>query len=245
MDYKIAGFELKDADVEKGVIAGYASVFGNVDDGLDIIEPGAFTKTLAERGHRVKACYGHDLLKIVGVPLEIREDAKGLYTVTQLTLAGFWGKEVHALASTVTPAGVRALNELSIGYAPVLVTIDPDNGIRRLQELKLYEYSYVPLAMNDEATVESVKGFLDSILSPEDAARFLATITKAGKVLSGKNRSLITEARDALAAVLDASEPDAAKHGAPLAAASGMDDGARAAHLRSLEYLRIRSRVGV
>jgi phage head maturation protease len=37
-----------------GVVEGYAAVFGNVDDGNDLIDPGAFTKTITENGGRIK-----------------------------------------------------------------------------------------------------------------------------------------------------------------------------------------------
>ena len=35
-------------DEEQGIVSGYASVFGNVDDGGDVVEPGAFAETIAE-----------------------------------------------------------------------------------------------------------------------------------------------------------------------------------------------------
>jgi phage head maturation protease len=39
-----------DSDTKQGVVSGYFAVFGNRDLDGDIIEPGAFTKTVMERG---------------------------------------------------------------------------------------------------------------------------------------------------------------------------------------------------
>ena len=41
-EYKTVQFELEKYDEEQGIVSGYASVFGNVDDGGDVVEPGAF-----------------------------------------------------------------------------------------------------------------------------------------------------------------------------------------------------------
>lgn len=251
LEYKTAQFELKDADPKQGIISGYAGVFGNVDDGLDVIEHGAFTKTLQERGPRIKACYGHDLLKLVGVPMEIREDDNGLYTVTKLALQSFWGKEVHALSTTVNNEGIAALNEMSIGYMPVQAAYDPDNGLRRLRELKLYEYSFVPIGMNDRANVLDAKSLLRALATKgtehEGQAELIASLAeafrefKAGKVLSGKNRELISTARDTLAALLAATEPDAAKAAHH---SNGLDEIARAETLRAMQLRRLALNMG-
>jgi hypothetical protein len=41
------------------VVEGYAAVFGNVDDRNDLINPGAFTKTITENGGRIKMGWQH------------------------------------------------------------------------------------------------------------------------------------------------------------------------------------------
>ena len=46
---KLCSFELK-AVGESGAFEGYAAVYGNVDQGGDMIQPGAFGKTIADRG---------------------------------------------------------------------------------------------------------------------------------------------------------------------------------------------------
>ena len=65
---------------EEGIFSGYAAVFENIDSGGDVIEPGAFTKTLAEGWGRVKILALHnDCWLPIGRPLELKEDANGLF----------------------------------------------------------------------------------------------------------------------------------------------------------------------
>jgi HK97 family phage prohead protease len=143
LSYKTTAFELKDVDEKAGIITGYAAHYNNVDDGGDVIEPGAGAKTIAERKNRISALYGHSFEKVVGHPTELREDDNGLYTVTKLAIArngvpgGIWANEVYALAMNGT------LKEMSIGYVAMggATVFDPDTGVRRIGEYKLYEYS--------------------------------------------------------------------------------------------------------
>ncbi len=69
--------------VEDGrMIEGYASVFGAVDQGGDVVEPGAYQASLdrlASSGRRVKMLWQHDPTQPIGVWDEVREDGRGLY----------------------------------------------------------------------------------------------------------------------------------------------------------------------
>src|SRR5438128_8865665 len=69
------GFTLS-ANQAQGIVEHVVAVMGNVDDGDDIIHPGAFTKTLAERASRVRVLDQHrsdSILRILGKPVEMRE----------------------------------------------------------------------------------------------------------------------------------------------------------------------------
>ena len=60
MERKAVPFAIKQPDLlAQGVIDGYAAVFGNVDDGNDLTDPGAFTKTITENGGRIKMGWQH------------------------------------------------------------------------------------------------------------------------------------------------------------------------------------------
>ena len=133
-----------------GFFSGYASVFGNVDDGDDVVEPGAFAKTLAGDIGRVKILSGHDEGALpIGRPVELREDGRGLYIRGRISGTAL-GRDIMTLLRD----GV--LSELSIGFDPVRWDHDAQ-GVRHLREVRLWEVSIVTWGMNPRATVTARK----------------------------------------------------------------------------------------
>ena len=62
-----------------GLVEGYASLFGEVDQARDMVMPGAFAQTLRTRGlRRIPMLFQHDPAEPVGIWLELREDFRGL-----------------------------------------------------------------------------------------------------------------------------------------------------------------------
>jgi len=59
MEIKNFSFETKEL-TEEGQFEGYAAVFGNRDSWDDIIEPGAFAKTIKERASKIRVLWQHD-----------------------------------------------------------------------------------------------------------------------------------------------------------------------------------------
>ncbi len=177
MEYKAAPAEFKpDAKID-GQYEGYFSIFGNIDDGLDIIERGAFTKTLQERQRRIKVFMGHDWSKLIGPPPDVlEEDSRGLYAKGRLTLGSFWGNETWQLMKD------GAMTEGSIGFETIPDKVEwRDNGIRMIKEVKLYEISPVPLGMNPLTDVQAIKSLRgrDSAAYIEALQQFLQEL-KAG-----------------------------------------------------------------
>jgi hypothetical protein len=149
-EYKKMQFKVESYSEEEGVFSGYGSVFGNVDSGGDVVEPGAFTKTLAKGWERVKILALHnDCCLPIGRPIDIHEDEKGLFLSAKISDTTM-GRDIKTLLKD----GV--LNELSIGYDPVIFDYD-ENGIRHLREVELWEVSPVIWAMNQEATITDYK----------------------------------------------------------------------------------------
>ena len=101
-------------EVSNGVeIAGYASLFGAEDQGGDVVEAGAYwrsLKSLERQGRRVKMLWQHDPAQPIGVWDEVREDARGLYVKGRLLESVEKAREAAALIE----AG--AIDGLSIGY---------------------------------------------------------------------------------------------------------------------------------
>ncbi len=148
----ITTLELKSLDAEWR-FAGYASVFNVVDQQQDIILPGAFAKTLRERGGNVKLLWQHQFGEPVGIINKLFEDARGLYVEGRLLLTLQKAREAFELMKADVVRG------LSIGYTPVKFTHDPDRGVRRIAEVDLWEISIVTFPANRDAGVTVVKQY--------------------------------------------------------------------------------------
>lgn len=161
MEQKGFKFDVKSID-EQGIFEGYAAVFNNVDLGGDVIEPGAFKKTLQENP-RMPILWQHDPREPIGVTLEAYEDGKGLRVKGQLNLETTRGREAYALLKQ------GALKGLSIGYDAVKEVWEGTKRI--LKEIRLWEWSLVTFPMNPLAQVAEVKAvvpFQDLPLASED-----------------------------------------------------------------------------
>ena len=151
--YKAAPMgELLDADEKAGIIKGYGSYFGNKDSDNDIITKGAYKKTIAENGERVKYLYQHDMNQPIGKMTELYEDDKGLVFVAEIAKTQL-GKDVIELMKS----GI--ITENSVGILPIQKQNKGD--YREINEVKLFEISAVTLAANDQAKILDVKGNVD------------------------------------------------------------------------------------
>jgi HK97 family phage prohead protease len=71
-------------DGASGGFAGYAATFNRVDSYGTAFAPGAFEKTLKERGDKVPVLYNHDKNANVGVPELLEVDKTGLRVEARL-----------------------------------------------------------------------------------------------------------------------------------------------------------------
>ena len=155
MEYKAfeTDFQIKDEGSDDMTFEGYASTFGNVDEGNDVIVEGAFKRTIKNRfkrgkGTLIKVLRGH--WNIIGIPIHMEEDSTGLLTVSKIASTDL-GKETMMLIKD----GV--LDRLSIGYKAIKPELDEETEIRTLKEIKLYEYSVVDFPMNEQAVITGTK----------------------------------------------------------------------------------------
>jgi uncharacterized protein len=133
---------------EDGRFAGYASVFGRLDEGGDMVMPGAFRKSLGLRGkHRVKMLFQHDPKEPVGIWDTIREDPFGLWVEGRLV------GEVPRADALRHLIAKRAVDGLSIGFRTIKATRDGPRDHRRLWEIDLWEISIVTFPMMDLARI--------------------------------------------------------------------------------------------
>ncbi|WP_306118136.1 MULTISPECIES: HK97 family phage prohead protease [unclassified Roseitalea] len=151
IEHKFAGTELETVS-ETGVFSGYASLFDTVDLGREAVVPGAFARSLAQKGAAgIRMLFQHNPDEPIGHWIEIAEDARGLKVRGRINTAVARGREVLALMR----AG--GLDGLSIGFRTVRGKTDPATGIRRIIEADLWEISIVTFPMLPQARISAVK----------------------------------------------------------------------------------------
>jgi uncharacterized protein len=168
---------------EYGLFEGYGSVFGNKDLGNDVIEKGAFAKSIKRRTNKgVKLLYQHKSDMPIGVFDEIREDDHGLVVKGRLALKTQAGAEAYELLK------MGALDGLSIGFRvnPSEVSYDKRNNKRIIKEVDLMEVSLVTFPMNPQATVRSVKGEQYSIREWEKGLRDAFNLSRSESKVAAK-----------------------------------------------------------
>lgn len=155
VEFKTFSFKV-DSLSGDGLMRGYASTFGNVDLGGDIVDKGAFKKSIKETGGNWPILADHNPTDHIGWNLRAEEDEKGLWTESQIDLNVQKGREKYSLAKKALELGVNM--GLSIGYMTIKAEPDRDNTtIRRLKELKMWEHSIVTFPMNTLAGITSLK----------------------------------------------------------------------------------------
>jgi HK97 family phage prohead protease len=179
IEYKGAQTEIKDVD-ESGVVVFYASVFGNKDYGNDVIEKGAYRKTIKENFKNIRHFKHHDSSLMPGVVQELSEDDNGLLVKSKLILSTQLGKETHEEYKAMMEA--KKSMDHSIGYNATKFKeeIDPETEdyTRFIKEVKLYEVSTLTAwGMNPLALTVDVKKYgsldMDELLKEERYFRAL------------------------------------------------------------------------
>jgi HK97 family phage prohead protease len=130
------------------VFEGIAACYGNTDLQGDVIEPGAFSKTLREKGE-VPILWQHDTSEPIGMG-KLSDSPAGLVIVGELALESPTAHKAYGLLKR------RIVSGLSIGFDQVKSKVV--DGVRRISELRLWEVSLVTFGANERALVTAVKG---------------------------------------------------------------------------------------
>lgn len=149
LDRKFCRFDDHTVTTGADGIAGYASLFGQPDQGGDLVQKGAYARALARfraEGRQIRMLWQHDPAQPIGVWDEVREDARGLWVKGRLLEGVARAREAQALI------GAGAIDGLSIGYRTIRATKN-DKGQRLLTELELWEVSLVTFPMLPGARV--------------------------------------------------------------------------------------------
>jgi HK97 family phage prohead protease len=154
--------EIKDMSTDKREVAIYLSKFGNIDSDDDMIQKGAFTKSIIERGpesasnRKIAFLRYHDWEHQIGKFLTLQEDDFGLFAVAK---CGMSTKGEDAWQDYQD--GI--ISEHSIGFQYVAdkikwvedMTVEK-GGYYLITEVKLYEGSAVLFGANDMTPVVEV-----------------------------------------------------------------------------------------
>lgn len=153
--------EFKDVDAKKGIVSGYFSAFNSKDSDGDIILPGAYKKTISERGPGgkglIKWLLDHNREKLLGKLTELKEDDYGLAYTGQV------GR--HTLAKDfLLMVEDGLINQHSVGFYPVKEKYDQDARVNYISEIKLLEGSSLQfLGANENTPTTSLKKLEDAL----------------------------------------------------------------------------------
>ena len=182
MRYKNTSLPVADVDEAKGIVTLYASAFGNIDSDGDVIEKGAFSKTIQERGPqsarpRIKHLFQHDRYNPIGTPLTMEQDDFGLLIQSKVSdiKNGDYLKlyrdgviTEHSIGFEIVKSDMMAGGEATRG-----------EDIQYIKEVKLWEYSSVTWGANENTPVVGMKSELKS----EFAGELLERLSKLNNVL--------------------------------------------------------------
>jgi HK97 family phage prohead protease len=148
---------------DAGEFEGYASTFGNIDQGGDKVEPGAFIESIVRAkndGRIIPMLWQHDMHEPIGVWKDIAEDSKGLFVKGQLILEGDMTAQ-----RAYGKLKARAIGGMSIGYSIPSGGAEVDDrnrGVTKLKKINLREISLVTAPMNISAKVTSIKSMMEN-----------------------------------------------------------------------------------
>jgi len=170
-----------DSDMKQGIVSGYFAVFGNKDLDGDIIEPGAFTKTIQERGpagkQLIKYLLDHDKTKVVAKMMNLYEDQKGLRYDAKIGSHNM-GQDFQKMVES------ELINQHSFGFRTIKEMYDQQSKANLIKEVMMYEGSAVQfLGANPETT------FID-LKSEADAFEYLTRLEKFVKTSDATDETL-------------------------------------------------------
>jgi HK97 family phage prohead protease len=190
LEYKAFRLKASDLDEKTGEFEGYVAAFGNVDHDGDIIERGAFAKTIADNGGVFPGLWQHDVWSPIGASHTMAEDDYGLKIGGRLAMGVQRAREAFELLA------MGALKGLSIGYLPVKIGPREPSDVRRLKEIRLFEWSTVTFPANELAVVTGMKA--------SDVLGMARSLSTNGDI----DRAKIESAIEALKALLDPEPSD-------------------------------------
>lgn len=141
--------DFRETDNGEWIFEGYIVTWDSIDDYNSTFKPGAFKKTIAERGDRIKVLWNHNTDEPIGKLIEIREDKKGVFVRAKLTEGVVRADDVYKNLKA------KVIDTLSFGFT--VLQSKMIEAIRHITEVKLYEISPVTFEANDTAIITNVR----------------------------------------------------------------------------------------
>jgi len=170
MERKTVKFQIKSTNEDTGVFEGTATIFSfEPDPDGDIIDHGAFNKTLKEGGKRVKILFdanpvsdnSPNVQELIGRSLEMAEEKKGLFIKGKLSLGVPRVEEASSLLRD------DAITEISIGFDAIKTLVI--GSTRHLKEIRLRDISLVPPTISSGAATREERDAGESSRAEEDS----------------------------------------------------------------------------
>lgn len=189
MEFKSLKFDGAMVNHDERTFEGYAAAYGNTDSDNDIIEQGAFAKSIKESfpAKSIKVLWQHDARQPIGIPLEMREDSRGLWVKSKISRTAKGDEALELMRDGV-------INRLSVGFSiPMGKSAIEPSGVRRITEGKLFECSLVTWPANDQAIITGVKTLkemrelADGHLSEKARNELLAELASITALLKGES----------------------------------------------------------
>jgi len=170
-------FQLRIKSIDDaGSFTGMASVYGNVDLGNDVVDAGAFSRTLSP-GKTFPVLWQHKTDEPIG-SCKVIDSRDGLQVSGTLLMSDPTAQKAYRFMREGIIKG------MSIGYDTVQSSYDGD--VRHLTELKLWEISIVTFPMNEMAVVSGIKS-----LSDADRAKHLKAINEHRKAIDRHQQGIL------------------------------------------------------
>ena len=188
MARKALNIGFKDIDIKSGIVTGWFAHFGSKDHDGDIVEQGAFKKTIQERGPNgkklIKWLLDHDRTKVPGVLSVLEEDSIGLY------YEGKAGR--HTLGRDfLLMAEDGIINQHSFGYKTIKEQYDQGSKANLIKEVMLYEGSAIQfLGANENTPLAGIKSLEDALEYIKKLKKFIGSSVATDETLKNLSEQL-------------------------------------------------------
>jgi len=187
MEVKYLNFKFLDVDEADGTFQGLASVFDVVDSYNEVVERGAFAKTLQENDGKFPLCWFHNVNEPLGIAYA-REGSAGLLIDGHLNLEVQSAREKRSLMRQ------GAIKGLSIGFRTIRDAWDKD--IRKLREIQLYEIS--PITLNFQACPGAEIGDVKGDSLPELLKKYMNALEEFKSIVAASEEKARRDFREML-----------------------------------------------